>query len=81
MITTEHFGVITPSGYSNIYTVCIDGKYIERSRKTIETIEEAKLAIRHFGESSSLEYSKYWEKIALECKIVKVTTIIENIEL
>ena len=79
--TTEHFRVIMPNGFSNIDTVCIDGKNVERSRKLIQTIEEARKAIRHIGESSSVEYSAYWRMIALECKIVKVTTIIEEIEL
>ena len=80
--TTEHLRVIMPDSFSNIDTVCLDGKFVEKSRKLIETIEEAKIAIQHVSESSSnSEYSEYWKNISLKCKVVKVTTIIEDIEL
>jgi len=77
---TKHYRVIMPLGYSYIDTVCTDGKFNEKSRKLIETIDEAKLAIKHVSETSDETYKQYWEGVSEQCKLVHVTTIIEDIE-
>lgn len=79
--TKQHYRVITPDTFSDIDTVCTEGKLVERSRKLIETIDEALLAISHFGSSESPEYAEYWKQKSSECKIVHVITIIEDINL
>ena len=79
--TTKHYRIIMPSGYSSIDTVCTDGKFSERSRKLIETIDEVKLAISHIGQTTDGTYKQYWKGVAERCKVVHVTTVIEDIEL
>lgn len=46
--------------------------------KTIESIEEAKIAIEQFAHSDTREYANYWANEASKCIIVK-RTIIEEI--
>jgi hypothetical protein len=78
---TKHLRIILPVGYSPIDSVCTDGKYNEKSRKIIETIDEAKLAILHLSQTSDETYKTYWNGVSKHCKVVSVTTIIEDIEL
>lgn len=74
--TTTHYRVITPGTFSNIDTVCTNGKKNESSRKLIETLDEAKLAISHFGDCEHESSKQYWVDMAKECKLVKVITTI-----
>jgi hypothetical protein len=78
---TEHYRVITPASFSNIDTVNVNGKFDHGSMKLIETIDEAKLAIEHFGDTRHLEFSDYWKEQAAACRVVKIITIIEEVEI
>lgn len=73
------------SGFSDINTVCTEGNNVERSRKLIKTIDEAKLAIEHIKQVDpkykGSDIEKYWEKVASTCKVVKVTTITEDVDI
>lgn len=77
---TKHYRIITPFTFSNKDTVCMGGRNMGKE-KPIETIQEAELAIKHFGEckNGTKQNKEYWRNMAKECKIVYVTTIIEDI--
>lgn len=76
--TTEtHLRVITPDTFSNIDY--IHGGNKEDYTGPVLTKEHVNIAIKKFGNVPvDSEHFKYWEKQKAKCKIVRVTTIIEE---
>ncbi len=60
----EFYRIITPSTFSNL---------------DFETLEEAKKDLIRFGSDPSNEYYEIWQEKMRECKIVRVTEILEEV--
>lgn len=60
----EFYRIITPSTFSNL---------------NFKTLEEAKEGLLEFGSEPSNEYYANWQKRMKQCKIVKVTEIVEEV--
>ena len=60
----EFYRIITPSTFSNL---------------DFETVEETKQELIKFGSEPSNKYYYLWQERMKECKIVKVTEIVEQV--
>ena len=77
-IKETHYRVITPDSFSNIYTVSKG----QRQAMRIQTIDEALAEIENFGSTDpDNEYYENWEDRRKQCKVVRITEIIEEVNL
>jgi len=61
----EFYRIVTPGTFSN---------------ENFETLEEAKSGLLDFGSTpENKEYYQYWQERMKQCKIVKVTEIVEEV--
>jgi hypothetical protein len=74
----SYYKVITPSTFSDISTVSQG----ERRGLLLETMAEAQLEIERFGTwDEKSEYYDYWQEQKRACRIVRVTSIIQETNL
>lgn len=68
----QHYRVVTPDFFSDIEST--------KGGEPIKTIDEAKQALEDWGVTSEdSEYYEFWKNKRALCKIVKVTTIIQEL--
>lgn len=77
MKTKTHFRVIPPGSYANLNAFHNPNKGGEWS--LIKTKEEAQIALNQFADiERDSEHYEYWQKTKSECRLVRVTEIVED---